>query len=221
MKLLPVPLLLATALAPRERGMTTLQAQVSADAQPVEPDAGADAGALDWQSAWQRVRAQDEEAQQEQQDHEPPGDQPQVAAPLGPLVPFVPPAPARLPPEPPAEGAPVRALAPATPTTERMAALQQLAETHPATGPLARVWQVELPAAVAGPAWQLRVEQAQPLAPLGLELRVPSVAQLQARQQLSDLDKRLRDAGHDVLRPRLRDTSRSARRSRPVDEVDS
>jgi hypothetical protein len=56
-------------------------------------------------------------------------------------------------------------------------------------------------------------------APLNLELRVPPVAQLQARQQLGDLDRRLREAGHDVLRTRLRDAARTDKRSRPVDEV--
>jgi hypothetical protein len=102
---------------------------------------------------------------------------------------------------------------PQTPAAQRVEALRQLGEPDP----LARVWQVELPA--AGPAWQLRVEQAQPQAPLNLELRVPPVAQLQARQQLGDLDRRLREAGHDVLRTRLRDAARTDKRSRPVDEV--
>lgn len=99
--------------------------------------------------------------------------------------------------------------APASPTTERIEALRQLNEP----APVARVWQVELPG--AGPAWQLQVQQAQPQAPLNLELRVPPVAQSQARQQLGDLDKRLRDAGHDVLRSRLRDS----RRRGPVEGV--
>lgn len=210
MKLLPAPftLTLAAAFAPRERGMAALQALAAAGEQRPAADARGGAGELDWQSAWQRVRAQDE---QEQQDESP---EAQAQATL-------PPMPALVPREQPPEATPVRAVGPATPTTERLAALQPLAEAGPAAVPVARVWQVELPAAVAGPAWQLCVEQAQPLAPLSLELRVPPVAQLQARQQLGDLDKRLRDAGHDVLRPRLRDTSRSARRSRPVDEVDS
>jgi hypothetical protein len=87
---------------------------------------------------------------------------------------------------------------PATPAVARMQALLQFGEPAPA----ARVWQVELPA--LGPAWQLRVEQAQPLAPLNLALQVPPVAQSQARQQLGDLDRRLREAGHDVLRPQVR-----------------
>lgn len=217
MKLLPVPLTLTlgAALAPRERGAAALQAGASADALPQAPDARGEAGEPDWQSAWQRVRAQGEDRDQEQgQDKE--------ESPEAPATPsFVPPVPAWVPRDLAPEVAGLRAMAPTTPTTERMAALQQLAEPGPATVPGGRVWQVALPAAGAGPAWQLRVEQAQPLAPLSLELRVPPVAQLQARQQLGDLDKRLRDAGHDVLRPRVRDTSRSARRSRPVDEVDS
>lgn len=97
----------------------------------------------------------------------------------------------------------------------RIEALRQLDEP----APVARVWQVELPGA-AGPAWQLQVQQAQPQAPLNLELRVPPVAQSQARQQLGDLDKRLRDAGHDVLRSRLRGARAPSRRW-PVDEVGS
>ncbi|HEY8878602.1 MAG TPA: hypothetical protein VIN03_13630 [Roseateles sp.] len=88
----------------------------------------------------------------------------------------------------------------ASPAAARIEALLQRGEP----APVARVWQVELPG--AGPAWQLQVQQAQPQAPLNLELRVPPVAQSQARQQLGDLDKRLRDAGHDVLRSRLRDS---------------
>jgi hypothetical protein len=101
-----------------------------------------------------------------------------------------------------ADVAPVRAAVPQTPAAQRVEALRQLGEPDP----LARVW-------------QLRVEQAQPQAPLNLELRVPPVAQLQARQQLGDLDRRLREAGHDVLRTRLRDAARTDKRSRPVDEV--
>lgn len=215
MKLLPVPLTLAAALLPRGRGAVALQALAAADTPPREAAARSDADAQDWRSACQRLRARDED--------ESPDDQTQQQ-PFPPLVPFAPLAPpiaALVPRDLAPEVAEVRAVAPATPTTERIAALHQLAEANPAAVPVARTWQVELPAAVGGAAWQLHVGQAQPLAPLNLELRVPPVAQLQARQQLSDLDKRLRDAGHDVLRPRVRDASRSAKRSRPVDEVDS
>ncbi|MGM9482132.1 hypothetical protein ACS5PN_13170 [Roseateles sp. NT4] len=111
-------------------------------------------------------------------------------------------------------------IAPLSPTALRVIeAVQQVAEPAPASTPLARVWQVELPS--TGPAWQLRVEQAQPQAPLQLELRVPPVVQAQARQQLTDLDKRLRDAGHEVLRLRLKQASRSGKSRGPLDEVTS
>ncbi|MDR7333394.1 hypothetical protein [Roseateles asaccharophilus] len=83
--------------------------------------------------------------------------------------------------------------------------------------PPSRVWQVELSA--AQPGWQLRVEQLQPQAPLRLDLSVPAALQPQARRQLAELDKRLREAGHDVLGVRLHDSPR-VRRQR-VDEVPS
>lgn len=117
-----------------------------------------------------------------------------------PAQPSLPPAPLQSPRE--IEAARAAQSALASPTAQRVEALRQLAEP----GPLGRVWEVDLPA--AGPAWQLCVEQAQPLAPLSVELRVPAVVQAQARQQLGELDRRLREAGHDLLRPRLR-TSRS------------
>lgn len=110
----------------------------------------------------------------------------------------------------PAEPLPVLGLKPHTPEPElpRVAALAptetvQRVEALLVQAPVAppRVWQVELPA--AGPGWQLRVEQAQPQAPLLLDLRVPAVLQTQARRALADLDKRLRDTGHDVLSSRL------------------
>ncbi len=123
--------------------------------------------------------------------------------------PLLPPAPLQSPRE--VEAARAAQPALASPTAQRVEALRRLAEP----APLARVWEVDLPA--AGPAWQLRVQQAQPLAPLSVELRVPAVVQVQARQQLGELDRRLREAGHDLLRPRLR-TSRS---SGPVESVKS
>jgi len=113
------------------------------------------------------------------------------------------------------EAAPLAAVSP-TATAERVIeAVRQIGEAAPAPIPAARVWQLELPA--VGQAWQLHVEQAQPQAPLNVELRVPPVAQTQARQQLADLDKRLREAGHDVLRSRLRSDSKRG----PVDGVRS
>ncbi len=103
-----------------------------------------------------------------------------------------------------------------TPTAERIAAAaREVGAPAPALPAAARVWQVELPS--SGSSWQLRVEQAQPQAPLKLELHVPAVLQTQARQQLGDLDKRLRDAGHDVLRSRLR----TGKKRGPVDGVPS
>lgn len=158
--------------------------------------------APDWRSALLRRRAQDEEA--------PAPAEPEPVAPLV-ITPATPPQPRE-------PAAPVNAVAPSTPTTEKIDALRQLAEPGPDAVPVARSWQVELPAAAAGPAWQLHVQQAQPLAPLALELRVPPAAQSQARQQLAELDKRLREAGHDVLRTRV-SQARDGKRLPPFDEV--
>ena len=226
MKLLPPSLTLAgpngmkglsglTALPSRGRSAAASQALVQGlgeaavpDARSAPRDAARDLVDADWRSAYQRRRTQDEEPAAELT-----ADAWNAVPPLAAWVPR------EASPDVPA----VRAAAPATATTERVEALRQLAEAPAATQPAARVWQVDLPTTlgVAGPGWQLHVEQAQPQAPLALDLRVPPAAQTQARQQLSDLDKRLRDAGHDVLRPRVRDASRSSKRSRPVDEVDS
>ena len=160
------------------------------------------AAAPDWRSALLRRRAQDDEATA-----------PAEPVPVASLL--VTPTP---PPQTPQAPTAVSAVAPSTPTTEKIDALRQLTDAHPAAAAVARSWQVELPASAAGPAWQLHIQQAQPLAPLNLELRVPPAAQSQARQQLSDLDKRLREAGHDVLRPRV-SQARDSKRSAPPDEV--
>lgn len=192
MKLLPI-MLPSVAMPLRARpAMATPQALPPQDA---HREAGDES---DWRNAYLRLREQD----------------PSEPEPVLPIVPPMPRAPRDLAPE----MTEVRGVA-ATPTTERLAAMRQLGEPRPLASPESRLWQVELPAAV-GPAWQLHVEQAQPLAPLNLELRVPQVAQSQARQQLGELDKRLRDAGHDVLRSRLRDGARTDKRRRPVDEVE-
>lgn len=198
MKLLPIHPSLAALAALLPRG------PYAAVAEETLPDAhrpALDAREPDWRSAYLRRRAQDEEMA--------------ILPEPPPELPLAPPALRHAAPEAPLE---VRAIATATPTAEKLDALRQLAEAHPAAVPVARTWQVELPATAAGPAWQLHIEQAQPLAPLNLELRVPPVAQSQARQQLSDLDKRLRDAGHDVLRPRVSD-ARASKRFPPLDEV--
>lgn len=126
-----------------------------------------------------------------------------------PAQPPLPPAPWRSPPE--IEVTRPAQPALASPTAQRVEALRRLGDP----GPLTRVWELELPS--AGPTWQLRVEQVQPLAPLNVELRVPATAQTQARQQLGELDRRLREAGHDLLRPRLR----TGRSRGPVDGVKS
>lgn len=156
-----------------------------------------DAGEPDWRSAYQRLREQDPT-------------EPEIPSPM-PLVPTAPR------PDPAPDTTPAVGILP-TPTAARVEAARRLAEPQAEVVAATRTWQVEL-GATAGTAWQLRVEQAQPLAPLQLELRVPPVAQSQARQQLGDLDKRLREAGHEVLRSRLRDATRTDKRSLPVDEV--
>lgn len=186
MNLLPFPFLLTLPVPPQ---------RPTPGGQPLTPP---DATEPDWRSAYLRWRGDEEE---------PPTPLPEPPPPM--LQALAAPAPRD---EPAPDVAAPRALpAMPTPAAERVDALRQLAEP----GPLARVWQVELPA--AGPAWQLRVEQVQPQAPLVLELRVPPAAQPQARQQLADLDRRLREAGHDILRPRVR--AAADKRQRPVDEV--
>ncbi|MDR7270929.1 hypothetical protein J2X20_003587 [Pelomonas saccharophila] len=191
-----LPPLLLPLVATLPRGRWPLAAS-QATPQAAAPAAShRDAGEPDWRNAYQRLREQDPT---------------ETATPLlMPLFQTTPPT------ETAPETAPAGGVAP-TSTATRIEAARQLAEPQAALA-AARVWQVELPA-MSGPAWQLHVEQAQPLAPLNLELRVPPVAQSQARQQLGDLDKRLRDAGHEVLRLRLRDAARAGKRSLPVDEV--
>lgn len=202
MKLLPIPPSLAALLV---RGRAAALMASAEAALPTTPAPLPTHAAPDWQSALLRRRAQDDDFDEADGLAEP--------------TPLAPPLAALLPAAPPDAPVPVGGLAPTTPTTEKIDALRQLADAAPAAVPVARAWQVELPAAAAGAAWQLHIEQLQPAAPLNLELRVPPAAQSQARQQLADLDKRLRDAGHDVLRPRLGD-SRQRRRHTPQDEVD-
>ncbi|KQW49646.1 MULTISPECIES: hypothetical protein [unclassified Roseateles] len=202
MKLLPIHPALAALLPRLQHGLASPDS-LPPQALPVP----AHAAEPDWRNALLRLRARDEETT-------PPAEPEPEGQPLA-TLPVT-----RTPPQP-APDVPVLvgAVAPSTPTTEKVVALQQLAEANTAAVPVARTWQVDLPATAAGQTWQLHVEQAQPLAPLNLELRVPPVAQSQARQQLSDLDKRLREVGHDVLRPRLTDV-RSGKRFPPLDEVE-
>lgn len=113
----------------------------------------------------------------------------------------------------------VRGAEPPSATAARLAeAAQQIGTPPAAAAALTQTWQVELPA--CAPGWQLHIEQARPQAPLALELRVPPVLAAAAQQQLADLDRRLRDAGHELLRSRLRHASREAPRRRPVDGAD-
>lgn len=178
-------------------GQLADQGRAPATAVPVDPG---------WLEAYLRLRA------------ETPLEREPTPEPLPPVWPAALPLPA-LPP------APVRpepaAVTPATPTAQRLDAVRRLAEPAPAAAPLARVWQVELPGAAPGaePGWQLRIEQPQPLAPLSLTLQVHAQAQPLARQQLADLDRRLRLAGHDILRARCHDGTPRAPGALPVDEV--
>ncbi len=188
-KLLP---LLLPLIATLPRGRSPLAA--SGEDTPV-PTAHRDAGEPDWRSAYRRLRDQE-----------------------SPEADVLPGAPAPLTAAKRAPAEEVMQVRSVSPTVERLEAAQRLADPQPAAPAAARVWQVELPGQ-AGPAGRRGVAQARPLAPLHLELRVPPVAQAQARQQLGDLDKRLRDAGHEVLRSRLRETARADKRSLPVDEV--
>jgi len=211
-----LPLLL-TPLASLQRSRLVAAAPASV-AEPVAPRRD-DSAEPDWRHAYLRLReeeapvapgvlpapgrppvpAQRREQEETRRDVEPMPSTPSLLTPM----------PGR------PEAAPLAAVSP-TATAERVIeAVRQIGEAAPAPIPAARVWQLELPA--VGQAWQLHVEQAQPQAPLNVELRVPPVAQTQARQQLGDLDKRLREAGHDVLRSRLR----TDRKRGPVDGVSS
>lgn len=169
-------------------GALLRQAQPGAAFDETPPAAGTTE--QDWRGAYLRTQAQEPQPEPPLLPVGPRGDAPRLPAP---------------PPD-----VPAAAALPPTPTVQRVQAL--LAQTPAAPQ---RVWQVELPSAGAG--WQLRVEQAQPQAPLLLDLRVPAVLQPQARRQLADLDKRLRDTGHDVLSSRLQPAV--AGRLRRVDEV--
>jgi hypothetical protein len=199
MKLLPVLLpLVAMPLRARSAMASPVAAPAATPDAAPPPASDRDRSAEpDWRSAYLRLRERE----------------PTEPAPVLPVLAVL----ARPSRQPAPEVAEVRSAA-ATPTATaaRLEAVRLLAQPGPSAPSQARVWQVELPA--AGPGWQLHLEQAQPLAPLAMELRVPKAAQSQARQQLGDLDKRLREAGHDVLRPRVR-TARAGQRSRPVDEA--
>jgi hypothetical protein len=173
-----------------------------APAAPTEPG---------WQQAYRRVSAR--------QDDSPREGEPDATAPAVDTVPtFVPLTPGQPMAEAPAPREPVGQVAPASATALRMAeAARQVAAPAPAAVDGARIWQIELPG--TAPGWQLQITQAQPQAPLALELRVPAVMALPAQQQLADLDRRLRDGGHELLRSRLRAGARPNDRHRPVDEV--
>jgi hypothetical protein len=113
----------------------------------------------------------------------------------------------------------VRGAEPPSATAARLAeAAQQIGTPPAAAAGLPQTWQVELPA--CAPGWQLHIEQARPQAPLALELRVPPLLAAAAQQQLADLDRRLRDAGHELLRSRLRHAGREGARRRPLDRAD-
>lgn len=177
--------------------------QPGAEASPSRTDE------FDWRSAYQRVQSGQQESPREDLPQETPPPPQQLVDPLLQPLPLQA-APLReLPPQ------PVALLAP-TLTAQRVGALLAQ-DPAPIATPASRVWQVELPA--LQPGWQLRVEQLQPQAPLRLDLCVPAVLQTQARRQLADLDKRLRDAGHDVLGTRLNEGPRV--RSPRVDGVQS
>lgn len=169
-----------------------------AELPPAEPG-----GLLDWEQAWQRLQERAE-----------PAEPPPFGAPL-PLPPALPLRPDLPPPTPTVVGA-IDAMA--TATVQRLQAAAPLAEAAAAVPAAGQVWQVELPGA-AGPGWQLRIEQARPQAPLQLELRVPLPLQMQARQQLGELDRRLREAGHDTLRARCSDRPGAPRRTGPLEET--
>lgn len=158
-----------------------------------------------WQQAYRRVSARQEDSPREGE-HD-------AAAPAGaPLASGWPMPDAGAPRE------PVGQVAPASATAMRMAeAARQVAAPAPAATDGGRLWQIDLPG--SAPGWRLEITQAQPQAPLALELRVPAVMALTAQQQLADLDRRLRDGGHELLRSRLRPGARPTDRHRPVNEV--
>lgn len=126
---------------------------------------------------------------------------------LAPLMPAVTPEPAEAPAQPPSL------------TAQRVMAMHQSAEAADVAIPAPRSWHLDLPG--AGPAWQLRVEQALPGAPLNLQLHVPPIAHGPARQQLHQLDKRLREAGYAVQGLRCDTRTRADRHvpPQPLDEM--
>lgn len=163
-----------------------------------------------WQQAYRRVAGRTEDGAAE----------PETDAPAPePLAVWQPPATTPRPADAPARAAPAGRVDPPTATAVRMAeAVRQVASPDAAAPPAARLWEVHLPG--TAPGWQLQISQAQPQAPLALELRVPPVMAAQAQQQLADLDRRLRDGGHELLRSRLRPGTRASDRRRPGDEVE-
>lgn len=164
-----------------------------------------------WQQAYRRASARVEDETPEHATDEltaPPDPMPAWPLPARPLP--TPEAPARL--------EPAGRVEPASATAVRMAEAVRQVAAPPLAVTEARLWQIELPG--AAPGWQLQITQTQPLAPLALELRVPTVMAPQAQQQLADLDRRLRDNGHELLRSRLRPGTRPADRRRRGDEVD-
>ena len=118
---------------------------------------------------------------------------------------------------------PAAGAAPVSETHSRIAeAARQVAEPAACAPDTARLWQVALPGAAPGLAgWQLQITQPHPQAPLMLDLRVPPAQGLQARQQLADLDRRLRESGHDLLRTRLRRADGSQDGPPRVDEAEA
>lgn len=122
------------------------------------------------------------------------------------------------------EATPLRGVeAPSVTAARLVVAAHQIAEPALPSTPPPRVWQVELPS--TGTTWHLRIEQPQAQAPLALDLLVPRVMQTQAQQRLFDLDRRLRETGHDVAKSRARADGRSGLRPDkalwPLDEVPS
>ncbi|RTL36309.1 MAG: hypothetical protein EKK53_23110 [Burkholderiales bacterium] len=172
------------------------------------PQAG---GEPDWQQAYRLASTDGDEPR-----HAPGQD---ASIPMPEALPAWP-MPALMPPATPAPPPPEAAgrVEPLGATAVRMAEAARQVAAPPAPSPLAaQLWQVELPGSTPG--WQLQVQQAHPQAPLALELRVPPAQALQARQQLADLDRRLRDSGHALLKSRLRPGERPSDRRRPDDEV--
>lgn len=186
------------------------------------------AAARDWRQAYGRAQApapqgpEDRAEEGAEEGFEGGAEEGAAPRPFMPMPLWLVPTPAAAAPQAPPAPVTARSPEPVSPTAARVAeAARQVAEPPRLAPATARVWQLELPA--AAPGWQLHIEQAQPQAPLSLELRVPPVMALQARQQLADLDRRLRDAGHDLMRSRLRAGQRAnelpSDRDGPVDEV--